>query len=48
MTILVGFWRGFLRLFGLDTCPVPSAQSQFATPQQRAARARPERLLRRD
>jgi len=41
-------WRGLVRLFGLDTCPVPAATvAHRETPEQRALRERLERALRR-
>jgi hypothetical protein len=42
MPLLVGFWRGFLRLLGLDACPVPLAHAP--TPGVQATRMRLERL----
>jgi len=48
MALFARIWHGFLRLFGLDACPVPPGQARAATPQQRATRARLERLLRKD
>lgn len=46
MTLLVRLWHGFLRLFGLDACPLPP-QAGTRTPQQQAVRSRLGRLLRR-
>lgn len=40
-------WRGFLRFFGLDACPVVPDLSRRQTPEERATRERLERLLRR-
>ena len=43
MAPLVKLWRGFVRLFGLDTCPVPPAAP--GDPAQEALRARLARRL---
>ncbi|MBI4081003.1 MAG: hypothetical protein HY423_00190 [Candidatus Lambdaproteobacteria bacterium] len=47
MAFLARLWRGFVRLFGLDTCPVPLAPARPATDRQQATRERLERTLRR-
>lgn len=40
-------WHGFVRLFGLNTCPTPPAPSRPRTPRERAVRERLERVLER-
>jgi hypothetical protein len=46
MAFLTRLWHGFVRLFGLDTCPLPPPV-QSRTPRQKAAHSQVERLLRR-
>jgi hypothetical protein len=47
MSLLRSLWRGFVRLFGLDTCPVPKASvTAPETAEQRARRIRAQRVMR--